>query len=552
MLTPFGRREAAFAPPLSARYRTATVRVVREFRILGPLDVRLDGQPVGLGGPKQRATLAILLLNANRVVSIDRLADSLYAGSPPVTAVTQVQRQISELRKALGSRSVIETRAPGYVVNVAPEELDLTRFERLTEDADRARERGDIRVAGDLSREALELWRSEPLADLVGEPFAVAAVRRLEELRLAALEQRVDSDLALGRHGQLIPELEQLVLEYPLRERLRAQLMLAFYRSGRQADALDAYRAMRASLVEGLGIEPTPALRELERAILAQDRSLELTPDRAEASRALLAVPSSDAGIDALVSVGEPLLHLPERELILARLLADEREVEPAARRLQAAASRVPLGVRTAAFTTTDRIRDLVRLATACDVELVLVDAPPGLDSDRVPTGLADLFERSPADVGVVTHGASRGEEILVPFGGGDHDWAALELAAAIATAAGRPLGLVGTKSDVRSGRGDASRMLADASLAVQRLAGVPATPLLADPTQEGLVSAVAEAWLVVVGIAPRWRDQGIGATRRALVRKSDLAVVIVHGGPRPGALAPRESRTRYTWSVAG
>jgi DNA-binding SARP family transcriptional activator len=525
---------------------------VREFRILGPLEVLLDGKPVGLGGPKQRATLAILLLNANRVVSIDRLADDLYAGSPPVTAVTQVQRQISELRKVLGSGSVIETRAPGYVVNVAPEELDLTRFERLTEDARHARERGDTRVADELSREALKLWRSEPLADLAGEPFALAAVRRLEELRLAALEQRVDGDLALGRHGELIPELEQLVREHPLRERLRAQLMLALYRSGRQADALDAYRAMRAALVEGLGIEPTPALRELERAILAQDRSLELAPDRAEASRALLAVPSTDAAIDALLSVSEPLLHLPQRELILARLLADEGEVEPAARRLQAEAPRVPLRVRTAAFTTKDRIRDLVRLATACDVELVLVDAPRGLDSDRVPTSLGNLFERSPADVGVVTQGASSGKGILVPFGGGDHDWAALELAAALATAAGRPLGLVGTKSDGRSGRGDASRMLADASLAVQRLAGVPATPLLADPTEQALVAAVAEAWLVVVGIAPRWRDEGIGSMRRALVRRSDLAVVIVHGGPRPGALAPRESRTRYTWSVAG
>src|SRR5262245_34634100 len=220
-----------------------------EYRILGPVEVVRNGSPVTLGGPRQRATLAILLLNANRVVSIDRLADDLYAGAPPVTAVTQVQRQISELRKALGPPAAIETRAPGYVLRLGPEQLDLAQFERLAEDAGTEFRRGEKEAAAELLREALRLWRGEPLADLAGEPFATVAVRRLDEIRLVALERRVEADLTLGRHSELIPELEALVVSEPLRERFRAQLMLALYRSDRQTEALDAYRAARETLV---------------------------------------------------------------------------------------------------------------------------------------------------------------------------------------------------------------------------------------------------------------------------------------------------------------
>ena len=157
-----------------------------------------------LGGPRQRATLAILLLNANRVVSVDQLAEQLYAGAPPVTAVTQVQRQISELRRTLGSASAIETRAPGYVLHVAPDQLDLVRFERAAGEAVRALERDDAKAAAELLRTALELWRGPPLADLAYEPFAATSIDRLEEIRLAALEQRIDADLRLGRHADLV------------------------------------------------------------------------------------------------------------------------------------------------------------------------------------------------------------------------------------------------------------------------------------------------------------------------------------------------------------
>jgi DNA-binding SARP family transcriptional activator len=202
-----------------------------------------------------------------------------------------VQRQISELRKALGAASAIETRAPGYLIRLEPDQLDLTRFERLSEDGGRALRRGEARLAADLLRQALGLWRGEPLADLVGEPFAAVAVQRLTEIRLVALERRIEAELALGRHVELIPELEELVATEPLREQPRAQLMLALYRSGRQAEALDAYRTARETLVDELGIEPRPPLRDLERAILAQEPSLDLRM-AAEPVRTVLALPS--------------------------------------------------------------------------------------------------------------------------------------------------------------------------------------------------------------------------------------------------------------------
>ena len=177
-----------------------------DFRILGPLEVVTEAGHVRLGGLKRRATLAILLLNANRVVSVDRLADDLYAGAAPVTAVTQVQRQISDLRKLLGTAQTVETRAPGYVLRLTSEQLDLQRFERLTAEATRSLAAGEPQRAADLLREALALWRGPALSDLAFESFAQPAIERLEEIRLAALEQRIDADLALGRHAELVGE----------------------------------------------------------------------------------------------------------------------------------------------------------------------------------------------------------------------------------------------------------------------------------------------------------------------------------------------------------
>ena len=520
-----------------------------EFRILGPLEVLSDDRPIRLGGPKQRAALAILLLSANRVVSVERLADDLYAGAPPVTAVTQVQRQISELRKLLGAET-IETRSPGYILRVEPERLDLDRFERWTHDALQAHERGDAQAAADLLGRSLDLWRGAPLADLTYESFARTAIARLDELRVSALEQRLDAELELGRHAQLLAELEALVWDHPLRERLRGQLMLALYRVGRQAEALEVYRRTRETLIEEFGIEPSKSLRDLEQRILTQDPTLDApraaSPSTAEAERTLLVVPSRDDRLDALLSVAEPLAALPNRALLIARLVVDESAVVPAFEAITARTTSLGVSVRTAAFTSLETARDVVRLATNYDVELVVLDYE-GIED------LAALSEHSPADLAVLSGSAlrwQRGSGVFVPFGGGANDWAALELGAWLAAAVRIPLRLVGTTADASRGRRDASRLLADASLATQRVVGVAAEPLFADPTSAALLAAVEPATVVVIGFPSRWRAEGLGDLRLALLRSAPAPVLLVHRGTRPGGLAPRESRTRFSWSL--
>jgi predicted ATPase/DNA-binding SARP family transcriptional activator/peroxiredoxin len=231
-----------------------------DFRILGPLEVVADGQVLDLGGPKQRALLALLVLEANRCVSRERLIAALWEDAPTATAAKALQVHVSQLRKLL-DKERLQTKAPGYLLRVEPEELDLNRFLRL---------RAEGRHA-----EALSLWRGAPLADFVDQRFARSEIARLDELRLSCLEDRLENDLAAGRHSALVGELDALVKEHPLRQRLRAQLMLALYRSGRDAEALEVYKRARRVLVEELGIEPSRELQELQRAILNQDPSLE-------------------------------------------------------------------------------------------------------------------------------------------------------------------------------------------------------------------------------------------------------------------------------------
>src|SRR3954452_19352397 len=237
---------------------------VPEFRILGPLEVlAADGEPLALGGQKQRAVLALLLLRANHVVATDFLIDALWGDNPPRTATTSLQNSISALRKVLGP-DVLLTQAPGYRLLV--EDSDLGRFERLVEEA-----RGlEPEERAERLRQALALWRGDPLPEFSFEDFAEADIRGLDELRLTTLEERIDADLAAGRSAELVPELVALVAQQPLRERLRAQLMLAHYHSGRQDDALRIYQEGRRALAE-LGLEPSPALQELETKILRQD-----------------------------------------------------------------------------------------------------------------------------------------------------------------------------------------------------------------------------------------------------------------------------------------
>jgi predicted ATPase/DNA-binding SARP family transcriptional activator len=263
-------------------------RVSLEFRILGSFEVcGEDGSALALGGRKRRALLAVLLLHRNQLVASDRLLEEVWGGSEPQQASASLQVYVSQLRKLLGGAEALQTRPGGYSLAVRDEQLDAARFEGLLAEARQVlAEGGAERAAGQLRR-ALALWRGPPLADLGYESFAQGEIARLEELRLLALELRLDAELALGHHGDLIGELETLVAEQPLRERLRGQLMLALYRSGRQADALAAFQAARRTLLEELGLEPSPELRQLEAAILRQDASLTVESAELRARRHL-------------------------------------------------------------------------------------------------------------------------------------------------------------------------------------------------------------------------------------------------------------------------
>jgi DNA-binding SARP family transcriptional activator/ABC-type branched-subunit amino acid transport system substrate-binding protein len=253
-----------------------------EFRILGPVEARLDGQAVNLGGARQRGVLALLLLNADAAVSSDRLIDELWGEDPPRDAGAALQAHISRLRKLVepdhgGEPRVIVTTSAGYMIRVGPGELDLRRFEQLVDEGRRRLDAGDAAAAGEALREALSLWRGRPLANLEMEAFAQQPIRDLDELWLDALEARIDADLQCGRHAELTRELAAVARRHPLRERLRAQLMLALYRSGRQAEALESYAELRRTLVDERGLEPGRELHELQEAILRQDPALHLT-----------------------------------------------------------------------------------------------------------------------------------------------------------------------------------------------------------------------------------------------------------------------------------
>jgi DNA-binding SARP family transcriptional activator len=521
-----------------------------EFRILGPLEVVEDGRRIALSGAKQRTLLALLLLNPNRPVSTDRLVDVLWSGDPPREAPNALQSHISRLRRALGGEAAIVTQEPGYVIRLEPDQLDLLRFERLVTEAEGA----DADRASHLLQEALALWRGEPLADLADDALTQGEVQRLGAARLAALERRVEADLALGRHTQLVPELEALVHAYPLHEVLIGALMRALYSSGRQADALDVYRKTRRAFDTELGIEPSPFLRDLERAILRQDPELAADPAPSDGTRSILVLAGDADRFPDLLAIAEPLAAGSGRELILVSFTSDQDELATVtsklAERRDAIAAR---GVycRVAAYTTAKAGEETALLAAEHAVDLVLSEAPPDLrGADALSEPVATMLERTPCDVGLLTTGTGTGDgPVVTPFGGAEHDWSAIELAAWLALSVGTTLRLLGSEADPTLGRRDASRLLARASLYVQRVVGIVTEPRLIPRGEEGVVEAAADARVLLIGLSERWRDEGIGTVRAAVAAATQAPVLFVRSGAQSRGTAPPHTMTRFTWT---
>jgi DNA-binding SARP family transcriptional activator len=728
-----------------------------DYRILGSLEASRGGRPLALGGAKQRAVLALLLLGANRVVTTDELIEALWPSNPPGKPQTAIQGYVSQLRKTLEAErpfEVIVTEPAGYRLPVGPDELDLFRLESLLRQGRDALHHDRAELSSSIFRDALALFRGPPLADFTYESWAQPEIGRLEELRLTCLEERIEADLRLGRHAEIVGELEALVAELPLRERLRGHLLLALYRSGRQSEALAVYQEARRVLVEEFGIEPTRALQELEKKVLLQDPSLDLpraarqerptvgqltllfsdiegstrlvhrlgesyaqvlvehrrllrdalegrngrivdnhgdcffaaferASDAAEAAaaaqrslasypwpgrlpvrvrigihtgepvavedglvgldvhrasricdaahggqillsretagllagpgvlvdtkdlgehvlkdlgqpehlyqlvasglpdafppprseqqskapapdRSMLIVSGSDSDVRALVDVAEPLArsHVPH-ELIVARLVFVEGQavsdvedsiVSASSDLQELRTDLVARGVttRVAAFTTASVGADVVRLASEQAVDLLLLARPrEQLEGGVLDAELEVVFTNAPCDVAVCVAGEPRDEgDVVVPFGGSEHDWAALELAAWTASASGRRLRLLGVTGDPASGKRDASRLLAVASLAVQQLLGVPTEPTLLSAAGEGIRQASAGAALLVAGVPDDWRERGLGRARAQLAGAGPTTL-FVRRGIRPGGLAPNDSLTRFTWSLS-
>ena len=526
------------------------------YGILGSLEVFSDDRPVQLGPPKQRAVLAMLLTQVGEVVPSSRLIDGLWETEPPGTANNVVQGYISGLRKVLG-KDAIATRGSGYQLVAAHDAVDLARFERLAAEGSAAFAMGRAEDAARLLRSALDVWRGPALSDLFDEPFSRPVIARLQDLRAAAEERQLEAEIACGRHSHAAVELEHLVREHPLRERLCELQMLALYRSGRQADALQAYRDVRSRLLDDLGLEPCESLRDLEQAILRHDPSLldaAPEPERADhplpPSRTLLVCTFASNALNVLLEIAEPLASEPGRDLVLATTVGSAADLEAATHRLNAERAALVgrgVSVRAAAFSSVTPGADLARLATEQNADLLLIDAPLGLLEDA---RLLSLLAESPCDVGIVIGSLTRaGNPVLVPFSGAEHDWAAVALGAWIARVTNVTLQLAGASTGV-AGR-DASRLLASASLAVQRGLGVIAEPVIVEPAPAALLAVAREAGLVVVGLTDRWRHEGLGRTRTALATAGDVTTVLVRRGLRPGGLAPRDGDTRFTWTLA-
>ena len=503
-----------------------------EFRILGPLTVLDDGQPVPIPGGKERSVLALLLLHGGHPVPTDTLVDALWGSAPPATARNSLQVRVAGLRRALGADR-IESYGGGYALRLEPGELDLARFEQLS-----------TAGSADALTEALGLWHGEALVEFAQEPWAQGTIRRLDEIRLRVFEDLMELEIDAGRHDAVIGDLELQLDRHPTRERLRALLMLALYRSGRQPDALDVYRRGRQQLIDELGLEPGRMLRDLEGAILRQDPALDIVKPEAP-TRSILVSARDGSRLSGVIDVARLLAERPRWDLVLARPVEDRTQLAEASAELQDIREHLAdagLAVRVAAFRSVNPRDDIARLAVEQDAELMLVDGTEPLG----PGELRSLVEGAPCDVGIVIEGQLSDGPVLVPFVGAEDDWSAIDVGAHAARALSVPLRLAGPSEADR----DSSRLLASAALAVQRALGVRVEPLLVDPATDDLETAAATASIVVVGLPDGWQTSGLGKVRTRLTDRCTVPVVIVHRGARPGGIAAAEGYTRFTWSV--
>lgn len=495
-----------------------------EFRLLGPLEIANDGLAVPLEGAKPRALLALLLLERGRSVTTRRLGDGLWGPAAPASAAKALQVHVSQLRKALGA-SAIETRGDAYAIHAPAGAVDLDTFEQLAE-------AGRSRLGAGRPAEALEplsaalaLWRGDALEGL-DEPGLTPARARLEELRVVVHELLADARIAIGDTVSALPELTLLAHRYPLREGIQERLMLALYRSGRQADALAVFRSLRARLHDELGLEPRRRVRALEQAILRQDAALE-TPGRT-VRRVVVAAGSNPGRLAALAA---PLVRPDGGELILLVPVAEPGELADASVRLEAERSE---DIRVATFVSAAPRRDVLRLGAAEGASLVVLETAAA----ELVTAGSDSAAGLPADLALFVDAAGPlpGERVSVLQAGGGHDWAAIELAAALARGAGVSLRLLGPGSS-----GEASTLLARTALVVQRFAGIATEPALFAPGAAASLGAlVADGVLVAAVDAPVPEP----------LTELGVPLVVVRGGPRPGLLAPAQTITRFSWAL--
>ncbi len=500
-----------------------------EFRVLGPLEVSADGEPIAISAPRPRAVLAALLLRAGEAVSPDALAEAVWAGRPPASHASLLRLYASQLRRALPAGRLV-TRSPGYALVVEAGELDAERFERLLGDARTALLAGDARLGASLCARALALWRGDALADLAGEPFARDEATRLDELRLACVETHIEASLQLGRHDDVLVQLEALVAEHPLRERLRGQLMLALYRAGRQAEALERLRAGRELLIAELGLEPGGELRALERRILLHDPSLQAprTPDPARTAIPRPATPTVGRERE-LVALRDRLLDPATRLVTLVGPggIGKTRLAAEVARRLEQELADGAVAVELAA------VGEHVQLLPSIGRALGLREHPETSWADQLAERLAPL-------------------ELLLLLDNLEHLVEGVASLAELLAAAPRLTVLATSRAVLRLSaehvvevpplaRGDAIELLEQRSLA----AGAAGEAIAADRSELGVLCELLEDAPLAIELAAPWLRS---VPAEELVRMLDSRLEVLSGGPRDAPERHRSLRAAIDW----